>query len=161
MHFDETFIVFVALIGFFAILLYYRIPSVLYAYLDVRANQIREEIAEAKRLREEAEHLFNETQKQLKKAEQESLKIIDSAERQAELIYAEAQKQEKNFIASRLLMLEKKIYQAEMEAMSAIYSAVSEATINVSKQIITDKLDDNIKSQLFNNAVKEIKNIKI
>jgi F-type H+-transporting ATPase subunit b len=54
---DETFFAFVALIIFLGLVVYLKVPGMMAKSLDDRADQIRNDLAEAKRLREEAQHL--------------------------------------------------------------------------------------------------------
>ena len=52
--FDATFFAFVGLVLFLALVVYLKVPGMMARSLDDRADQIRNELAEAKRLREEA-----------------------------------------------------------------------------------------------------------
>ena len=56
MHLDATFYALVGLIIFLALLAYLKVPGMMAKALDERADKISAELAEAKRLREEAEN---------------------------------------------------------------------------------------------------------
>ena len=60
---DATFFAFVGLVLFLALVVYLKVPGMMAKSLDDRADQIRNELAEAKRLREEAQHLLAEYQR--------------------------------------------------------------------------------------------------
>ncbi|HEX9881969.1 MAG TPA: F0F1 ATP synthase subunit B, partial [Hyphomicrobium sp.] len=49
---DPVFWVMIAFIAFFALLIYYRVPGLVTRALDARADAIRNELDEARRLRE-------------------------------------------------------------------------------------------------------------
>jgi F-type H+-transporting ATPase subunit b len=74
--FDATFFAFVGFVIFLAIVVYMKVPGMMAKSLDDRADQIRNELAEAKRLREEAQHLLAEYQRKRKEAEAEAAHIV-------------------------------------------------------------------------------------
>ena len=78
---DALFWVLVSFIGFMALLAYYGVPRLIGKALDDRADAIRKELDEARRLREEAQALLADYQKKAKEAENEAKGIIDQAKR--------------------------------------------------------------------------------
>jgi F-type H+-transporting ATPase subunit b len=117
--FDATFFAFVGFVIFLAIVVYMKVPGMMAKSLDDRADQIRNELAEAKRLREEAQHLLAEYQRKRKEAEAEAAHIVAAAEREAEMLTAEAKRKTEEFVANRTALSEQKIKQAESDAMKA------------------------------------------
>jgi F-type H+-transporting ATPase subunit b len=81
MAFDASFYALVGLILFFVLIAYLKVPGMLASSLDERAKNITEELAEAKRLREEAQHLLAEYQRKRKEAEADAAAIVAAAER--------------------------------------------------------------------------------
>ena len=71
------------LILFLALVIYLKVPGMVAKSLDERSDKIREDLAEAKRLREEAQHLLAEYQRKRKDAEAEAASIVAAAEREA------------------------------------------------------------------------------
>ena len=63
MAFDATFFAFVGLVLFLLLLVYLKVPGMMASSLDKRAANIREELDQAKRLREEAQALLAEYQR--------------------------------------------------------------------------------------------------
>ncbi|KAA0699672.1 F0F1 ATP synthase subunit B [Neorhizobium sp. P12A] len=155
--FDETFFAFVALIIFLGLMVYLKVPGMMAKSLDDRADQIRNELAEAKRLREEAQHLLAEYQRKRKEAEAEAAHIVAAAEREAEMLTAEARKKTEEFVANRTALSEAKIKQAEVDAMKAVRSAAVDLAIAAAGSVIAKKADGGVQSQLFQNAVGEVK----
>jgi F-type H+-transporting ATPase subunit b len=64
-----TFWVFAALVVFLGALVYLKVPGMAVAALDKRAEKIKAELEEARRLREEAEALLREYQRKRGEAE--------------------------------------------------------------------------------------------
>nr|MBA3447540.1 ATP F0F1 synthase subunit B [Pseudaminobacter sp.] len=69
---DATFWATVALIIFLAVVFYMKAPAMITKSLDQRADRIRDELEEARRLREEAQQLLAEYQRKRKEAEKEA-----------------------------------------------------------------------------------------
>ncbi|MBY5784111.1 F0F1 ATP synthase subunit B [Rhizobium leguminosarum] len=155
--FDATFFAFVGLVLFLALVVYLKVPGMMARSLDDRADQIRNELAEAKRLREEAQHLLAEYQRKRKEAEAEAAHIVAAAEREAEMLTAEAKKKTEEFVANRTALSEQKIKQAEVEAMKAVRSAAVDLAIAAAETVLTKRADTKIQSELFGNAVGQVK----
>ncbi len=66
---DATFWALVGLLIFIGIIAYAKVPGMISGALDKRADQIRNELEEAKKLREEAQQLLAEYQRKRKEAE--------------------------------------------------------------------------------------------
>ncbi|WP_112611423.1 F0F1 ATP synthase subunit B [Rhizobium sp. WW22] len=155
--FDNTFFAFVSLLIFLGLIVYLKVPGMMAKSLDDRADQIRNELAEAKRLREEAQHLLAEYQRKRKEAEAEAAHIVAAAEREAEMLTTEARKKTEEFVANRTALSEQKIKQAEADAMKAVRSAAVDLAIAAAESVLAKKADGNVQSRLFNDAVKEVK----
>ncbi|MBX4860313.1 F0F1 ATP synthase subunit B [Rhizobium sophorae] len=155
--FDATFFAFVGLVLFLALVVYLKVPGMLARSLDDRADQIRNELAEAKRLREEAQHLLAEYQRKRKEAEAEAAHIVAAAEREAEMLTTEAKKKTEEFVANRTALSEQKIKQAEVEAMKAVRSAAVDLAIAAAETVLAKQADAKVQSELFGNAVGQVK----
>ncbi|MBB3608482.1 F0F1 ATP synthase subunit B [Rhizobium sp. BK602] len=156
-HLDETFFAFLALIIFLGLIVYLKVPGMMAKSLDDRADQIRNDLAEAKRLREEAQHLLAEYQRKRKEAEAEAAQIVAAAEREAEMLTTEARKKTEEFVANRTALSEQKIKQAEADAMKAVRSAAVDLAVAAAESVIAKKAGTKVQSELFNTAVSEVK----
>lgn len=154
---DETFFAFLSLVIFLGIVVYLKVPGMMAKSLDDRADQIRNELAEAKRLREEAQHLLAEYQRKRKEAEADAANIVAAAEREAEMLTTEARKKTEEFVANRTALSEQKIKQAEADAMKAVRSAAVDLAIAAAASVLASKTGGSVQSGLFNDAVNEVK----
>ncbi|UJW76248.1 F0F1 ATP synthase subunit B [Rhizobium sp. SL42] len=157
MHLDATFFALVGLVLFFVLLAYLKVPGMMAKGLDERADKIRDELAEAKRLREEAQHLLAEYQRKRKEAEAEAAGIVAAAEREAAALTAEARQKTDEFIARRNALSEQKIKQAETEAVNAVRVAAVDLAIAAAEKVLAKKTDGAVQDNLFKNAVGEVK----
>ena len=98
---DAEFWVAVAFVIFWGIMFYYGVPGKVLNQLDSRGKRIADELAEAKRLREEAEKLLKEFEAKRASAEREAAEIVSSAKDEAERLAREAQEKMADFVARR------------------------------------------------------------
>src|SRR3981189_1725627 len=106
-------IAFVILMGLFAYLGIHR--TVLKA-LDHRADRIKAELDDARRLKDEAAALLAEYKAKRSSAEREAEEIISNAKAEAERIAVEAKAKMEDFVARRTKTPESKIALAERQA---------------------------------------------
>mgnify|MGYP001350309184 CR=1 FL=1 len=83
---NPAFWVGVSFFGFVGLLIYYKVPGMLGKALDERADRIRQELDEARRLREEAQALLADYQKKRAAAEDEAKAIVEQARREADAL---------------------------------------------------------------------------
>ena len=157
MEFDATFFAFIGLLLFLALIVYLKVPGMMARGLDARADKISNELAEAKRLREEAQHLLAEYQRKRKDAEAEAASIVASAEREASALTAEARQKTEEYVARRTALSEQKIQQAEADAINAVRAAAVDLAVAAAEKVIAAKADAGTNAALFENAIGEVK----
>lgn len=157
MAFDATFYAFVGLLLFLALIAYLKVPGMMAKGLDARAEKIQNELAEAKRLREEAQHLLAEYQRKRKDAEAEAAGIVAAAEREASLLTAEAKQKTEEYVTRRTALSEQKIKQAETDAINAVRAAAVDLAVAAAEKVIAAKADAATGKALFDNAISEVK----
>lgn len=156
MAFDATFFAFVGLVLFLALIAYLKVPGMMAKSLDERADNIRQELEEAKRLREEAQALLAEYQRKRKEAEAEAAHIVASAEREAVALTEEARQKTEEFVARRNALSEQKIKQAEADAIGAVRAAAVDLAIAAAERVIANKADTSTQDALFKDAVGQV-----
>ena len=157
MAFDATFFAFVGLLLFLALIAYLKVPGMMAKGLDARAEKIQNELAEAKRLREEAQHLLAEYQRKRKDAEAEAAGIVAAAEREASALAAEAEQKTAEYVTRRTALSEQKIKQAEVDAINAVRAAAVDLAVAAAEKVIASKSDAATGKALFDNAISEVK----
>ncbi len=148
---------FIALVLFIGLVVYLKVPGKIAAQLDERAENIAKQLADAKKLREEAQHLLAEYQRKRKEAEEEAEQIVASAKREAESLAAEAKQKTEEYIARRNALSEAKIKQAENDAVAAVRSAAVDLAVAAASDVIAAKADAKSNGDLFKQAVAEVK----
>ncbi len=154
---DATFWALVGLIIFLGIIAYVKVPAMIAGALDKRADQIRNELEEAKKLREEAQQLLAEYQRKRKEAESEAESILSAAEREATLLRADAKAKTEEYVTRRTAMAEQKIRQAEADAINEVRASAVDLAIVAAERLIAAKVDSKASGELFKSSLGELK----
>lgn len=154
---DATFWALVALIIFLGLLVYLKVPAMLGSSLDKRAERIRNELEEARKLREEAQQLLAEYQRKRREAEAEAKDLVDAAWREAKVIVAEAKQKTEEYVARRTVLAEQKIAQAERDAVNEVRARAVDVAVSAAERLLAGKVDGKTGSQLFDASLKEVK----
>jgi len=147
-------IAFVILMGAFAWLGIHR--TVLTA-LDHRAERIKGELDDARRLKEEAAKVLAEYQAKRATAEREAQDIITNAKAEAERIAAEAKTKMEDFVARRTKTAESKIAMAEAQAVSDVRAAAADAAVQAASTILSQSVKGPLADDLLAKGIAEVR----
>jgi len=121
--------------------------------LDERAQRIRAELDEARRLREEAEGLLAEYRRKEREAEQEAQAIIAQAKDEAERIAAQSARELEQTLARRQRLAEERIAQAEAKAVEEIRGVAVDVAIAAARDVIASEMDAGRGGALLDSAI--------
>jgi F-type H+-transporting ATPase subunit b len=153
----DTFWVGVALVIFLAILVYFGVPKAIVKALDARGERVAQELAEARRLRQEAEKLLAEFDAKRKAAEAEAAEIVSSANEEAKRLSAEAEAKLADFVARRTKSAEEKIAQAESQAEAEVRAAAAEAATKAAETILRGQMAGGAGDAAFASGLSEVR----
>jgi F-type H+-transporting ATPase subunit b len=154
---DPAFWALVGLVVFFGIIIYLKVPAMIGGTLDKRAATIRDELEQARRLREEAQALLAEYQRKAREAASEAEEIIDQAKREADALGAEARKRMEDYVASRTRMAEQKIAQAEHQAVQEVKALSADISIAAAQAILSAKVKGDAGAALVSRAIDDLR----
>lgn len=154
---DPTFWVAVGTTLFVLLAIRMKVPSMVTKMLDDRADGIKAELEEAKRLRTEAEVLLAEYRKKTANAAQEAQAIIDNAKASAERMAAEAKVQLEQQIERRAKMAEQKIAQAEADAIADVRAAATSAATAAAADVIAKRMTEAKGDTLIDVAIGDLR----
>lgn len=154
---DTYFWVILALLLFFAILFYFKVPAAIAKALDARAEGIRKELDDARRMREEAQQLLADYQRRSKEAEEEAKMIIAQAKREAEMLAAETRKSLAETVERRTKAAEDKIARAEAQALGEVKTAAVDAALAAAETILRAKVTGSEAQGLIEESIRELK----
>jgi len=138
---DNSFFALIGLVLFIAVLIYVGLPRILGGMLDKQIAKIETDLAEAKRLREDAAALLVEYEQKRAEAEKEAEGIVIAAKQEAERLTAEAQTSLADLVARRTKSVEDKIAQAEAQAIAEVRARSAELAVEAARVVLTDEMN--------------------
>ncbi|KAB2919521.1 MAG: F0F1 ATP synthase subunit B [Hyphomicrobiaceae bacterium] len=147
----------VSFIAFLLILLYYKVPGMIGKMLDERAEGIRKELDEARRLREEAQKLLADYQQKHRNAGQEAEAIVEQARREAESLAHETRAGLKDTLERRTRLAEDKIARAEAQAVDEVRAAAVELAVAAAEKILREKAAGAGGKALIDQGIRDLK----
>ncbi len=154
---DTSFWTFVGLIIFFGVIIALGVPKVLVKALDDRANTIREELDEARRLREEAQELMATYERKQVEATAEAEAIIRQAKTEADCLRQNAKTEIAQRIERRTALAEQRIAQAEIRAAKDIKALAADMAVDAAEQLLSEKLSKTRRNALINADIAALK----
>jgi F-type H+-transporting ATPase subunit b len=144
---------FVIVIG---LMLYLGLPAMIGKMLDDRARAIEAELAEASRLRAEAEALLADYKRKSANAEAEAAEIVTNARIDAERLAAEMRAALATQIERRGKQAQEKIAQAEAAAMAEIRALAADAAAGAAEKLIAARMDPKRASALVEQSLNDL-----
>lgn len=154
---DASFWALVGLILFFALIAYLKVPGKVTGALDKRADSIRDELEEARKLREEAQSLLSDYQRKRHEAEGEAEAIIAEANQEAERLTLETNQALEEMIARRTKAAEEKIAQAETQAIAEVRGKAADIAVAAAEEILTAKVKDKVADDILSKSIEQVK----
>lgn len=154
---DPLFWVLVAFLAFAGLVVYYRVPTLVGKALDDRADAIRRELDEARKLREDAQTLLADYQRKAREAESEAQTIIEQAKREAETLAADARKSLAESLSRRSKVAEEKIARAEAQALSEVRAAAVETALAATQEILKTRAGGATGDALISESINQLR----
>jgi F-type H+-transporting ATPase subunit b len=142
---------------FLLILIYFKVPKLVAKSLDDRAEAIRKELDEARRLREEAQNLLADYQKKHRNVGQEAQTILELARKEAETFAQETRAGLKDLLERRTQQAEDKIARAEAQAVDEVRGAAIELAVAAAEKILREKAAGAGGASLVDQSIRELK----
>ena len=158
MNIDATFWVAISFFIFFGGLVYLKVPQKINIFLTEKINEIKQELEEAEKLKEEAKNLLGNYENKVAKSQEESKKIIDQATKESEKTILEKNKKFHQIIEVRKKNTEQKILQIKENAIKDIKKISIKISIEAVENLIKNSID---KNKLANLYIKNLEQTKI
>ncbi len=124
--------------------------------LDNRTDQIKQELDEAQRLREEAQATLADYKRKQRDAAKTAEDIMTAAAEEAEIMKKRAAEELERSIKRREEMAVARIAQAEQEAVAEVRNLAVDAAIAATGQLLQQQLADSKGEQIIDDAIKEL-----
>ena len=157
MTIDATFWVAISFVLFFALLVYFKIPQKINEILSQLISNIKNEIDESEKLRNEAKTLLDNSQTKLDNARNETNKIIDQAKKDSERLVIELNEKFHKSAEMKKKLAKTKINQMKETAIKEIKDTSIKIAVDSVKKIISTSVDKNKLDKIFEKDLEEAK----
>ena len=157
MHFNAEFYVAAGFVLFLMLAGYFGVHRMIPEALDKRGKLIADELAEARRLREEAETLLASFKQKAAGAEKEAQSIVAQAQEEAQAMAKEATARMEEFVTRRTKQAETKIAMAEAQATSEVRAAAADAAANAAEAVMRTQTTGDAAAALVTKGIGELK----
>lgn len=147
----------VSFVCFAALLVYLKVPALVIGALDDRANKIRHELEEAKKLREDAQAMLADYQRKQRDAEKEADAIVVQAREEAKRMAAQTRDKLAASVERRTKLAEEKIARAEAQAIKDVRVAAAELAAGAAEALIASELKQPDAAKLIDSGIKNLK----
>jgi len=147
-------VAFVILMGIF---IYVGVPKTVVKALDHRAERIKAELDDARRLKDEAAKVLADYKARRASAEKEAAEIVASAKAEAERIAAEAKAKMEDFVARRTKTAESKIALAEAQALADVRAAAADAAVAAASTILSQSVKGQVADDLLTKGIADVR----
>lgn len=154
--YDTYFTVALSFVIFVGLMWKYDVHGMLLRSLDARAERIRGELEDAKRLREEAQALLASYERKHKEVEETSAAIVARAKEEATMAAEQAQKDLAASIERRLKGATDQIAAAEAAAMREVKDRAVSVAVAAAAEVIARSMTKKTAAQRIDASIAEV-----
>ena len=159
MAIDATFWVAVSFIIFILALVYLKVPNKINETLSKMILDIKNEIDESEKLRNESKVLLNNAQSKLEKAKIETKKIQEQAKKDSENLILEMNDKFHKSAEIKKNLAQTKISQMKNQALKDIKNTSVKIAVDLVKKILSTSVDQSKLDSLFDKNLEESKEL--
>ncbi len=157
MTIDATFWVAVSFFIFLGGLVYLKVPQKINQSLDNKIDEIKKEIEEAEKLKNESKNLLSEYENKIDKSKKETKEIINRAKKESEQNIIEKTERFHQMMDERKKNTEIKILQMKKNAIRDIKNASIKISIEAVEKLISKSIDKSKLENFYNKSLDEVK----
>tara|TARA_B100001769_G_C21918099_1_gene495193 strand:- start:3 stop:500 length:498 start_codon:yes stop_codon:yes gene_type:complete len=157
MMIDATFWVMVSFFSFIGLLIYFKIPQKIKKALEENIKNIRNQIDEADKLKEDAKNILTEHEKKISSSKNEVKQMISKATEEAEKNVIKANEDFHNLMETRKKNAEERIKQLKNQALKDIKNTSVKIAIDSVEKLIKNSMDKSKLDKIYSSSIEETK----
>ena len=157
MTIDAAFWVAISFFIFLSILVYFKIPQKIKDSLDLNILNIKKQINEAEKLKEEAKNILSEHEKKISNSKAEVKLMINRANENAEKNIIRTNQDFHNQMENRKKKAEERIKQIKNQALKDIKNASVKIAIESVEKLLKNSIDKSKLDKIYLSSVEETK----
>ena len=156
---DATFWVAISFFIFLGGLIYLKVPQKINESLASKINEIKNELDETEKLKEDAKNLLTEYENKIDKSKLECKKIIDDAKKESEANIIEKTNKFHHATEERKKNAERKIIQMKENALKDIRNSAIKISIQAVEILLKNSIDKNKLENLYNKSLEQTRTV--
>ena len=157
MTFDATFWVTISFFIFIGILIYFKIPQKVKTILEQNILDIKNQISEAEKLKEDAKNILIDHEKKISNSKNEVKEMLNKANDEAEKNVIRVNKDFHNLMENRKKNAKERIRQLKNQAEKDIKNASVKIAIESVEKLIKNSLDKSKLDKIYSSSIEETK----
>lgn len=153
---NTDFIVLLAFLLFIAVLFYFNVPSLLAGMLDKRADGIKSELEEARKLREDAQTLLASYERKQKDVQEQADRIVATAKEEAAGAAEKARDDLRKSVDRRMAAAEEQIGSAEAAAIKEVRDQAAAIAIAAARDVLAKQMTAAEGNKLIDAGIAEV-----
>ena len=154
---DSAFWVAVSFFIFLGVLIYFKIPQKIKSLLAENILNIKNQINEAEKLKEEAKNILIEHEKKISNSKSEVNKMIAKANEESEKNVIKKNEEFHNIMENRKKSTEERIKQLKSQALKDIKNASVKIAIESVEKLLKNSLDKSKLDKIYISSIEETK----
>ena len=154
---DAAFWVTISFFIFLGILIYFKIPQKIKKNLEQNILNIKNQINEAEKLKEDAKNILTEHEKKISNSKNEVKEMINKANEEAEKNVIKVNKDFHNFMENKKKNTEERVKQLKNQAEKDIKNASVKIAIMSVEKLIKNSLDKSKLDKIYTSSIEETK----
>ena len=157
MTIDATFWVMISFFAFIGLLIYFKIPQKIKTVLNENIRNIKNQIDEAEKLKEDAKNILTEHERKISNSKAEVKQMINKASEEAEKNVIKTNQDFHNLMETRKKNAEERIKQLKNQALKDIKNASVKIAIVSAKRLIENSMDKSKLDKIYSSSLEETK----
>ena len=157
MTIDATFWVMISFFLFVGLLIYFQIPQKIKTTLEDNILNIKNQIDEANKLKEDAKNILTEQEKKISNSKSEVKLIITKASEEAEKSIIKTNKDFHDLMENRKKNAEERIKQLKNQALKDIKNTSVKIAIKSVEKLLKNSLDKSKLDKIYMSSIEETK----
>ena len=157
MTIDATFWVMISFFAFIGLLIYFKIPQKIKTILDENINNIKKQIDEANKLKEDAKNILTEHEKEISSSKSKVKQMLSKASEEAEKNVIKTNQDFHNLMETRKRNAEERIKQLKNQSLKDIKNASVRIAIESVEKLIKNSMDKSKLDKIYSSSIEETK----
>ena len=157
MMIDATFWVMISFFAFIGLLIYFKVPQKIKTALNENINNIKKQIDEAEKLKEDAKNILTENEKKISNSKLKVKQMIGNANEQAEKNVIKTNQEFHNLMEAKKKNAEERIKQLKNQALKDIKNTSVMIAIESVEKLIKNSMDKSKLDKIYSSSIEETK----